>query len=204
MRCFSRVLSVVMVLSAILLPPLAATVAKAEIKSGLKPTIIPSTRNGDSKPVRQMTTVRPKKIQTEPRELPIHRLPKGDPSERLAPLSLSADPVLQDIPGAGAIPSTIVNFEGVDNQDRVLPPDTTGDVSSDHYVQWVNMSFSIFDKEGQKITGPTPGNELWESLGSKSACAENNHGDPIVLYDQISGRWIITDFAFSSVSKPPY
>src|SRR5687768_631367 len=32
----------------------------------------------------------------------------------------------------------------VDPQARVAPPDTTGDVGPNHYVQWVNLRYSIY------------------------------------------------------------
>ena len=53
------------------------------------------------------------------------------------------DPALQEILPAALMPSTLVNFEGVNNRNGVLPPDTNGDVGLNHYVQWVNLSFAI-------------------------------------------------------------
>ncbi len=47
---------------------------------------------------------------------------------------------------AQAMPTPIVNFAGVSNVSGVLPPDTQGDVGPNHYVQWVNLAYSIYDK----------------------------------------------------------
>ena len=41
------------------------------------------------------------------------------------------DPVLQNSLGTGAMPQPINNFEGVGNQNLVLPPDTQGDIGFD-------------------------------------------------------------------------
>ena len=46
------------------------------------------------------------------------------------------------------MPSPIVNFLGVNNVNGVAPPDTEGDVGPNHYMQWVNLSFRIYNKDG--------------------------------------------------------
>ncbi|HEX8852206.1 MAG TPA: hypothetical protein VF754_01895, partial [Pyrinomonadaceae bacterium] len=93
----------------------------------------------------------------------------------------------------------------VDPSARVSPPDTTGDVGPNHYVQWVNLRYSIYtltrDTTNQ-ITGfnlvpgfPKPGNVVWQGFGG--ACETMNDGDPIVQYDQLADRWVLTQFAVS-------
>src|SRR6185369_7449180 len=34
---------------------------------------------------------------------------------------------------------------------------------------------------------------LWSGFGG--VCESNGHGDPVVMYDQLADRWIITQFA---------
>ena len=80
------------------------------------------------------------------------------------------------------------------------PPDTNGAVGATQYVQWVNAEFAVFDKAtGALVAGPTEGNALWAGFGG--GCETNNDGDPIVQYDKIAGRWILTQF---SISTLPY
>jgi len=43
------------------------------------------------------------------------------------------------------------------NTDSVLPPDPNGDVGPNHYVQWVNPHFTIYNKSGVKVYGPAEG-----------------------------------------------
>ena len=59
-------------------------------------------------------------------------------------------------------PAPIVNFDGVSNIDGVYPPDTNGDVGPNHYVQWVNLHFQIWNKSGVSLYGPAAGNTLLE------------------------------------------
>ncbi len=77
------------------------------------------------------------------------------------------------------------------------PPDTNGAVGATQYVQWVNLSFAVFNKTtGALVAGPTPGNALWAGFGG--SCQTNNSGDPIVQYDKIANRWILTQFAVNA------
>jgi hypothetical protein len=80
------------------------------------------------------------------------------------------------------------------------PPDTNGAVGAAQYVQWVNAQFAVFDKvTGALVAGPTDGSALWAGFGG--GCEENNDGDPIVQYDKMANRWILTQF---SISTLPY
>jgi uncharacterized repeat protein (TIGR01451 family) len=91
------------------------------------------------------------------------------------------------------MPSPLVNFEGIGNVNGVLPPDTNGDVGPNHYVQIVNLSFAIFNKSGAVLFGPANINTLWSGFGGP--CETENDGDPIVLYDHLADRWLLSQFA---------
>src|SRR5438128_6364606 len=70
------------------------------------------------------------------------------------------------------------------------PPDTNGRVGATQYVQWNNTSFAVFSKTGTLLYGPAAGNTLFQPLGG--ACASHNDGDPVVAYDILAGRWILS------------
>jgi hypothetical protein len=100
-----------------------------------------------------------------------------------------------------AIPSPASNFEALNNNDNathpailgfVNPPDTVGDVGPTQYVQAVNLLFRVYDKSGVPLTAPQPISALFAALGPP--CSNNDDGDPIVLYDSLADRWIITQF----------
>ena len=88
------------------------------------------------------------------------------------------------------------NFAG-QGYTGVTPPDTVGEVGPNHYIQMVNTGggtqVRIYDK-----STPTPTELLTfvlDSLGS-SFCA-GGFGDPIVLHDQFSDRWLLSEFSTS-------
>lgn len=107
--------------------------------------------------------------------------------------------------GAVAMPATIQNFEGVDVGDspscNCAPPDTNGAVGPNHFVQTVNTDFAVYSKTGVLAGGfPKAINTIWAGFdtgGIGENCDTNNDGDPIVVYDQIADRWVVSQFAVS-------
>ena len=125
---------------------------------------------------------------------------------------LAADGALQDKYGpsqATVDPKASTTGVPVDPNNRVAPPDTTGDLGPNHYVQWVNLRYAVYSitrDASNNITGfsvvpgfPKNGNAIWQGFGG--ACESSNDGDPLVQYDQAANRWILTQFA---VSATPY
>lgn len=111
------------------------------------------------------------------------------------------DPVVQTTEGRGIfnqeIPSLGISFNGLANTSGINPPDTVGDIGPNHYVQMVNSRFQIFTRAGVSVFGPANINTLFAGFGG--ACQTQNAGDPIVLYDQLADRWILSQFTSSAV-----
>lgn len=139
--------------------------------------------------VREWTEGMPVKVATR-------RRPDIPPPPR-APEPIT-DPVRQPDAGEGRIPVPLVNFAGI-GATGSIPPDVSGDVGPNHYVQMVNTVFSIYSKAGAVLAGPSNINTLWAGFGG--ACQTQNDGDPIVLYDPIADRWLMSQFAATS---PPH
>ena len=106
-----------------------------------------------------------------------------------------------------AIPGLLQSFEGLSNQDnfnvfgfRVNPPDNMGDVGPNHYVQLINLVLGIFDKTGTKLVGPVDIGALWAGFAVPD-CTDPS-GDPVVLYDQLTDRWILSQFTTSGLDDP--
>src|SRR5450432_2992602 len=120
----------------------------------------------------------------------------------------TVDPVQQATAPAVLAPTALLNFAGVGNgfsgpagsfTVASAPPDTNGDIGPNHYVQIVNTDFAIFNKSGTALFGPVAINTLWSGFGG--GCQTNNDGDPVVNYDPIANRWVISQF---SVGTTPF
>ncbi len=96
-----------------------------------------------------------------------------------------------------AMPAPIQTWEGISlNDGSGIPPDTNGAVGPTQYVQMINSSLQVWNKSGTTLAGPVTINSLWS--GSSDACALNNDGDPIVLYDRQADRWLVSQFTASA------
>lgn len=85
---------------------------------------------------------------------------------------------------------------------RTAPPDTVGAVGEGHYVQWVNTAFAVFRKEtGELLYGPAQGHTLWSGFDN-GPCEKANDGDPMVQYDKIHKRWIMSQFVYNKRPTP--
>jgi hypothetical protein len=113
-----------------------------------------------------------------------------------------------NVPGkALGRPQTFANFEGLSNQDnfnlfgfRVNPPDPVGDVGRFHYVEMTNLAVAVYDKQGNLMMGPLAIGDLWAGFPIED-CTDPS-GDPIVVYDQLVNRWILSQFTTRGFSDP--
>lgn len=129
-------------------------------------------------------------------------MPKTYRSRVLDTLDLLLAPELPQSPFISApMPAPIKNFEGINNGQNRYPPDANGEVGKYIYIQMVNNSMAIYAKNGKKLYGPFLPSSLWPQT---SPCGQSDDGDPIVLYDQLTNRWLISQFAQPSFPFPPY
>ena len=172
-------------------------------KPGLQPVVGSDVRHDLSPP---LYLVRPK---TDAEIVSSTHEPLPLPKARGAGEVLSASPYVGADADADArvapaavssvMPPPIVSFDGVNNRNGVSPPDTVGDVGPHHYVQWVNFSYAVWNKQGTLLFGPVNGNTIWSGFGGM--CEARNNGDPIVLYDPIADRWLLSQLAFIDPSE---
>ncbi len=93
------------------------------------------------------------------------------------------------------------SFDGMSASSGWSTPDADGAAGATQYVQWVNTQLAVYDKtSGSLIYGPVAGNTIWS--GFSGLCATANNGDPIVQYDQLAGRWILSQRAIGTTG--PY
>jgi hypothetical protein len=110
------------------------------------------------------------------------------------------DPVVQPSIATELMPAPSRSWEGMHYYygNGGAPPDTSGDVGPNHYVQMINSAYVVLNKSGQILAGPFAINTLWSNVGGP--CYNRNDGDPIVVHDQIADRWILSQFT----STAPY
>ena len=163
-----------------------------------KPLVVTAARFDISPPLRSMRSN--KKARAEK---------KGDDDQgELGPVGdLHHDPdtALQAFVGRGVFsrdadtPTLGVSFNGISNPtgcNGCSPPDPDGEIGPNHYVQMVNLKIQIFNRTGTSVFGPVNTNTLWAGFGG--ACETENAGDPVVLYDQLANRWLISQFSDST------
>src|SRR5204862_1498988 len=111
------------------------------------------------------------------------------------------DPVVQSFLAPDVMPATILNFAGIPFPGvacNCAPPDTDGEVGATQYVQLVNRGMQVFNKvTGVSMLGPIDIATLWAGFGG--VCQTTGRGDPVVLYDQLANRWIVTQFAATPI-----
>src|SRR6266446_1432712 len=158
--------------------------------------VIPSYHNDVSLPLREMALL----------PLPPAREHEGPENPRI-PFNHAGtdrlDPVVQNkfLNSLTAnIPSPILNFDGQSfpgSGCNCAPPDTNGYPGLTQYVQIVNKGYQVFDKfTGASILGPLPIQSIWTGFGG--VCT-SGFGDPVVLYDKLADRWLVSQFAGSGI-----
>ncbi|HET6444628.1 MAG TPA: hypothetical protein VFI27_08610, partial [candidate division Zixibacteria bacterium] len=130
------------------------------------------------------------------REINPRQNPYGltDPDKRVIG---GPDPLLEiqanaSRPSDSGFGTPIFNFDG-QGYTFVNPPDTVGDVGTDHYIQMINgggTGVSIYDKQ----TGTLVQSFALTSLGGCST----GGGDPVVLFDHAADRWFLSEFGSGS------
>jgi len=117
------------------------------------------------------------------------------------------DGALQPFTPAPTIPAPLLTFEGLANQDnfnifgfRINPPDPDGEVGPNHYVELINLVLGVFDKQGNLLLGPVAIGSLWTGFAIPD-CTDPS-GDPVVLYDQLEDRWLLSQFTTSGLGDP--
>jgi len=109
----------------------------------------------------------------------------------------AADTVVQSRAARPNMPAPGLNFDGIGFPGvacNCAPPDPNGEVGMTQYVQTVNQGLQVFNKTtGASVLGPIDIATLWSGFGG--LCQTQGQGDPVVLYDQLADRWIVTQFA---------
>ena len=168
----------------------------AQNEAPLKPQVFRSTYHDVSPPLRDMILHPPGLADNSWKD----GIGKNNPrpiGRSIDEVAITADNTVQHSNGTRQPDSVIVSFDGTNSICGCLPPDTDGDVGPNHYFQIVNLSFAIYDKTGNKLLGPLPNSSIWSGMPHNS-----NDGDPIVLYDEVNDRYLVSQFSLPNTSGP--
>ncbi len=165
----------------------------------LKPKVSSAVAFDVSKPLRDMQPVAPGTTQRT--VAPERGLVAGGNTRH------ARDTALQTQAAASTMPAPLFTFEGPSNQAnfdifgfRVNPPDPNGDVGQQHYVAMTNLTYAVYNKTGSLLYGPMDTGTLWQDFPIED-CTDPS-GDPIVVYDDVANRWILTQFTTRGMADP--
>ncbi len=196
------VAATVAALTPMLSPVFAAPGEPADGYTYAQPAIAPAQYTGDLSKLPPLSPAPPRAPSIRPLLLP--------PSSKVAPASAFEPQPAAPVGPLAPMPGPLQNFAGMSFADSCTggpcgagwPPDTNGDVGPRHYIQAVNSAYAIYSKTGTLLAAFTEDN-LWQGT-SQPQCDGNSQGDPIVVYDRLADRWILSHFAFSSAAGPFY
>jgi len=125
--------------------------------------------------------------------------------------SSKSDPVATLLAGSLTGVTNLKNFDGQSAQDNrnlfgfaFVPPDTNGAVGDSQFVQMVNVTIAVYNKSnGALQLGPTAIHNLWSGFGGLCEFGGGtptfaDGGDPVVLYDHIANRWLVTQLQYNT------
>ena len=170
----------------------------AQNNAALHPSVLYSVYNGVSPRVRDLPVqMGERNGQWESHAPRPFRPPQPPPKLPVVDLAQQ-----MDLP-VGEIPAPLLTFDGMTQAEgcgNCIPPDPNGAVGPNHYIEMVNSSYSVYDKTGTRLAGPVHINQLWANLPGR--CQQYNDGDPVVAYDQLADRWMLSQFAVNGGSGP--
>ena len=160
------------------------------------PLVTQPIKMGISQPVRDLPLTSPNIIENWKDGI----IPLRSPFKNEV-IEVKEDGSLNNFNAPLGISSITQNFDGVDAK-GMAPPDPSGDVGPNHYVQMVNVRTQIWDKNGNTLAGPFDNSNFWAGL--VGPWSGSNDGDPIVLYDEIADRWLVSQFALPNYPNGPF
>jgi hypothetical protein len=138
-----------------------------------------------------------------------HRVGKAAPPATKARLA-----AVQTGQGTVNAVKTGISFPGISTPSPVItgtPPDNNIAVSPTQLVEVVNGGIQVFDKKnGNTLLAAKSLNTLWSGYAGTNAgnsCATLNDGDPVVRYDTLAQRWVVSQFSLPNMgaaSGPSY
>jgi hypothetical protein len=172
--------------------------------------VVPSVYNGD---VRDL----PRVVRSSDEEADLEMYEVHDPPSfrtGSAVKGSSASPNILDVANnvpLGSMPAPVQSFKGMSLTDDCAgspcgigyPPDANGDVGLEFIIEAVNFGIAIYQKSSGNLLATFSEDSLWHNANSGTPCDTQSHGDAVVVFDQFTNRWIISNFAFGFNQNGP-
>jgi hypothetical protein len=153
------------------------------------PTVHYDARHDVSPPLREMARTAPRHRARMEMPEPGHNrlLPEGPPGE---------DGAVQEfyLPTRHTVP--VLSFDAVrEDENNAQVPDTNGAVGGTQFVEITNFDYSVYDKvTGNNVLAPTNTSTIFTGFGGR--CEGTDPGDPVVVWDKLASRWLVSYFNY--------
>ncbi len=165
-------------------------------------TVIPAVHSDLSPPLRDQPVLWPQSVD----EFVERRHPKIPLKHTDRPDPVIQNSFWQPLTKTSAVPAPIREWPGIAagcNGCNCCLPDTSGSVGKTQYVELVTIgALQVFDKlTGIPLFGSVSINSIWSGFGGP--CETRPRGDPVLIYDRLADRWLVSRFATPSGAINP-
>ena len=80
------------------------------------------------------------------------------------------------------------------------PPDTMGAAGTNHFVEFINGAFGVYDKAGNQLLLESD-EDFWLNAGIKSGTMSAGLSDPRIFFDVRSGRWFASEITVDTTGN---
>lgn len=169
-----------------------------------QPVVSKSVYFGKTIPIRDMPVIIPGKIHNRVNGKAVENPPGPWINVPGNATTAKVELDIQDKMGQRKSRGPVLNFEGMDNVQGGVPADPNGDVGINYYIQTINQSFSVYDKAGNLVYGPVANKTIWANFPGPWDDGALYGGDPVIKYDQMAGRWLMTTFSLDDGTGESY
>lgn len=180
--------SLFFVAAALVVPALAPAQAQKVLNN---PVVRHDSRHDVSLPLREMAQTASRHRAGAQMPEPGHawQLPEGPPGRDTA-VQQFYPPTIHTVP--------VFSFDAVREDERnAQVPDTNGAVGKKQFVEITNFDYAVYDKAtGKNVLKPTDTNTIFSGFGGR--CQNTDPGDPVVVYDKLADRWLVSYFNYET------
>lgn len=99
-----------------------------------------------------------------------------------------------------------VNFSGLSLTDinalgsNLAPPDTDGAIGPNHFVEFINGGYAVFNRNGTLATSAVSDRTFWLNAGVSSTLVNQGLSDTRIKYDPLTQRWFAAEITVASTN----